>query len=138
MRTRGMVVGLLSLMLFASLLMSSVDGQTAGQKTANSAQAIKDFKAFYQRRLQHHGIVGSSFMLIHDDQVIAKEFYGLEHKEQNRAVDEDTIYHWASITKTFTGIAIMQLRDRGLLRLDDPVVKFVPELRLAHDPFGDI
>ncbi len=50
----------------------------------------------------------------------------------------DTIYHWASITKTFTGIAIMQLRDRGLLSLDDPVVKYVPELRLAHNPFGDI
>lgn len=50
----------------------------------------------------------------------------------------ETIYHWASITKTFTGIAIMQLRDRGLLSLDDPVVKFVPELRFAHNPFGDI
>ena len=32
----------------------------------------------------------------------------------------------------------MQLRDRGLLSLDDPVVKYVPELRLAHNPFGDI
>ena len=51
---------------------------------------------------------------------------------------DDTIYHWASITKTFTGIAIMQLRDRGLLSLDDPVVKYVPELRAGHNPFGDI
>jgi CubicO group peptidase (beta-lactamase class C family) len=32
----------------------------------------------------------------------------------------------------------MQLRDRGLLSLDDPVVKYVPELRLAHNPFGDM
>jgi CubicO group peptidase (beta-lactamase class C family) len=32
----------------------------------------------------------------------------------------------------------MQLRDRGLLSLDDPVVKFVPELRLVHDAFGDV
>ena len=32
----------------------------------------------------------------------------------------------------------MQLRDRGLLSLDDPVVKYVPELALAHDPFGNI
>jgi CubicO group peptidase (beta-lactamase class C family) len=32
----------------------------------------------------------------------------------------------------------MQLRDRGLLSLDDPVVKYVPELRQVHDPFGDI
>ena len=53
-------------------------------------------------------------------------------------VDEETIYHWASITKTFTGIAVMQLRDRGLLKLDDPVVKYLPELRAAHNPFGDM
>jgi CubicO group peptidase (beta-lactamase class C family) len=39
-----------------------------------------------------------------------------------------TIYHWASITKTMTGIAILQLRDRGLLKLDDPIVRYVPEL----------
>jgi CubicO group peptidase (beta-lactamase class C family) len=31
----------------------------------------------------------------------------------------------------------MQLRDRGLLALDDPVVKYVPEVRI-HNPFGDV
>ncbi|HZS08696.1 MAG TPA: serine hydrolase domain-containing protein [Blastocatellia bacterium] len=102
----------------------------------NFAQAYKGFRPFYEEALKRHGIVGSSFMLIHDNEVIAKEFYGLAHREQNRAVDEDTIYHWASITKTFTGIAIMQLRDRGLLRLDDPIIKYVPELGEVHNPFG--
>ncbi len=52
--------------------------------------------------------------------------------------DDHTIYHWASITKTMTGIAVMQLRDRGLLKLDDPIVKYVPELRQVRDPFGDM
>ena len=65
-------------------------------------------------------------------------FYGLADAERNRPVDEETIYHWASITKTLTGIAIMQLRDRGLLSLDDPVIKYVPELRAAHNPYGDM
>jgi CubicO group peptidase (beta-lactamase class C family) len=37
-------------------------------------------------------------------------------------VDADTAYNWASITKTMTAIAILQLRDRGLLSLDDPAV----------------
>jgi CubicO group peptidase (beta-lactamase class C family) len=67
---------------------------------------------------------------------LTRNFYGLAHREQNRAVDEHTIYHWASITKTFTGIAIMQLRDRGLLKLDDPIIKYVPELKDVHNPFG--
>jgi CubicO group peptidase (beta-lactamase class C family) len=31
---------------------------------------------------------------------------------------------------------VLQLRDRGLLDLDDPVTRWVPELRAVHDPYG--
>jgi CubicO group peptidase (beta-lactamase class C family) len=51
-------------------------------------------------------------------------------------VDADTIFHWASITKTLTAIGIMQLRDRGLLTLGDPIVKYLPELQQVHNPYG--
>ncbi|HWT66226.1 MAG TPA: serine hydrolase domain-containing protein, partial [Terracidiphilus sp.] len=53
-------------------------------------------------------------------------------------IDAETAYNWASITKTFTAIAILQLRDRGKLSLDDPAVRYVPELREVHDAFGPI
>src|SRR4051794_22040923 len=92
----------------------------------------------YHQRLQDTGIVGSSLVFVKDGAVAHQAFEGFQDRATKRAVTDDTIYHWASITKTFTGIAIMQLRDRGLLSLDDPVVKYVPELRLAHDRFGDI
>jgi CubicO group peptidase (beta-lactamase class C family) len=92
----------------------------------------------YRALLQKAGIVGSSLMVMRDGRVIARDVEGYQDLDAKRPVDPSTIYHWASITKTFTGIAIMQLRDRGRLSLDDPVVKYVPELRLAHDPFGDI
>ncbi len=51
-------------------------------------------------------------------------------------MDSLTIFHWGSITKSLTAIAIMQLRDRGKLSLDDPIVRWVPELRRMHDPYG--
>ena len=88
--------------------------------------------------LHKAGIAGSTLMVVRDGRVIARDVEGYQDLDAKRPVDAETIYHWASITKTFTGIAIMQLRDRGRLSLDDPVVKYVPELRLAHDPFGDI
>mgnify|MGYP000967015919 CR=1 FL=1 len=106
------------------------------QTPKDFAQVNQEFKAFYEQKLKQHGIMGSSLMLVHDNRIVAQHFYGLAHVEQNRAVDENTIYHWASITKTFTGIAIMQLRDRGLLKLDDPIIKYVPELKAVHNPFG--
>ena len=92
----------------------------------------------YREVLQRAGIVGSSLMVVRDGQVAARDNEGFRDRDRREPVTNDTIYHWASITKTFTGIAIMQLRDRGLLSLDDPVVKYVPELRLVHDPFGDV
>ncbi len=97
-----------------------------------------DVAAAYRAAVQRAGIVGSSLMLMQNGRMIARENVGFQDAATRRAVDDDTIYHWASITKTFTGIAIMQLRDRGLLSLDDPAVKYAPELRLAHDPYGPI
>ena len=84
------------------------------------------------------GIVGASLVIVRDGKVEAEEYVGYQDDATKRPVDRDTIYHWASITKTFTGIAIMQLRDRGLLTLDDPAVKYVPEIRGIHNPFGDV
>lgn len=118
------------------VLMSSSFVQS--QTPKNFAQARREFKTFYDQGMRKHGIVGSSFMLVQDGQVIAQEFFGLANQEKQQAVDENTIYHWASITKTFTAIAIMQLRDRGLLKLEDPIIKYLPELKAVHNPFGQM
>jgi len=55
-----------------------------------------------------------------------------------RPLDADTLFRVASITKTFTATAIVQLRDAGKLRLDDPLVKHVPEFAAVENPFGPI
>jgi CubicO group peptidase (beta-lactamase class C family) len=55
-----------------------------------------------------------------------------------RAPLATTLYRIGSITKTFTGAAIMRLRDQGKLGLDDPAVSILPELRSAESPFGPI
>ena len=130
--TASVVVSL----LFAVSLTSS--DMANSQSPKNFAQVRREFKTFYEQSMRKHGIVGGSFMLIHDGQVTAQEFFGLADQEKQQPVDEDTIYHWASITKTFTGVAIMQLRDRGLLKLDDPIIKYLPELGAVHNPFGDM
>jgi CubicO group peptidase (beta-lactamase class C family) len=124
--------------LALSLFVTATHGQLTPEAPAGFARTYREFRTNYETELRRSGIVGSSFFFIRDNQVIARELYGLADVELNRAVDEDTIYHWASITKTFTGIAIMQLRDRGLLKLDDPVIKYLPELKAAHNPYGDM
>src|SRR5436305_5390564 len=114
------------------LLATTARSQSVSGGGGDFARAYQEFKTSYVSELRGQGFVGSSFYLVRNNRVVAREFYGLADAEHGVPVDEETIYHWASITKTFTGIAIMQLRDRGLLKLDDPVVKYLPELRAAH------
>jgi CubicO group peptidase (beta-lactamase class C family) len=127
---------ILLLLLCVVVAQAQTEFKTAMPK--DFAATSRAFKTFYEDKLKQHGIVGSSCMFLHDGQIVDKHFYGLANREKNQAVTEDTIYHWASITKTFTGIAIMQLRDRGLLKLEDSIVKYVPELKAVHNPFGSM
>ena len=100
--------------------------------------AWREVEAGFHRACEQHGVVGGSLLFVRGNEELGFAAHGFADRDGKRAVDRDTIFHWASCTKTFTGIALMQLRDRGLLRLDQPAVDFAPELRAVHDPFGDV
>ena len=105
---------------------------------SQSAPDWTNLRRFFRQQVADAGIVGASLVIVHEGKVEAEEYAGYQDNATKRPVDRETIYHWASITKTFTGIAIMQLRDRGLLTLDDPAVKYLTEIRGIHNPFGDV
>ena len=54
---------------------------------------------------------------------------GVQDVVTRRPVDADTLFRIASMTKAFTALSILSLRDKGLLALDDPAEKYVPEMR---------
>jgi CubicO group peptidase (beta-lactamase class C family) len=64
--------------------------------------------------------------------------HGFADREAGRRPDARTLYRVASITKTFTACSILQLRDAGRLRLDDPLVAHVPEAAAIANPFGPV
>lgn len=122
----------------AVAVLTAMPWAATAQQRPGPRTAWEAMRTWYRAALHDEGVVGSSLMVIRGDSMIGREYYGLADMATNRAVDSNTIYHWASITKSFTAIAVMQLRDRGLLTLDDPIVKYVPELRAVHDSFGAI
>jgi len=99
---------------------------------------IEKFQPRFEAVLKQHGVVGGGFAFVHGPSPATEFFFGSAHSDAKQPIDRETAYNWASITKTMTAIAILQLRDRGLLSLDDPAVKYVPELRQVHDAFGPI
>ena len=121
----------------ALLLAASLAGSPAVADERSFEAALGDFRQLHRAEMRRSGIVGSSFYFVRDGRTVAADHLGEQDADARVPVDAQTIYHWASITKTMTGIAIMQLRDRGLLTLDDPIVRHVPELARVHNPFGD-
>ena len=110
-------------------------GESEGRSPSDKAMlGWPAVEQVFHQQVKAAGIVGSSVLLVREGSIAATATDGYQELATRRAVDADTIFHWASITKTFTGIAIMQLRDRGRLKLDDPVVKYVPEFQRVHNP----
>ncbi len=56
-----------------------------------------------------------------------EKYFGVRDSETKLAIDENTIFGVASVTKSFTCMAIMQLAEQGLLNVEDPISKYIPE-----------
>jgi CubicO group peptidase (beta-lactamase class C family) len=72
--------------------------------------------------------------VVHDQTLLWSHGYGQADRASGTPVTENTRFRLASISKLFTALAIVQLRDAGLLALDDRVQEHLPEFRLAGDP----
>lgn len=121
----------------AFMLAAALAASAAAANDRSFEAALDDFRKLHRAEMQRSGIVGSSFYVVRGGTTVVADHLGEQDADSHVTVDARTIYHWASITKTMTGIAIMQLRDRGQLTLDDPIVRYVPELTAVHNPFGD-
>ncbi|HUF48009.1 MAG TPA: serine hydrolase domain-containing protein [Vicinamibacterales bacterium] len=72
-----------------------------------------------------------------DGELVHRGSWGVRDVEARVPVDSATVFRIASMTKSFTALAILKLRDEGLLRLDDPAEMYVPELRTLVYPTLD-
>jgi CubicO group peptidase (beta-lactamase class C family) len=117
----------------ASVLLIGIVSLAVGARAQLDA-----FHTRFDAVLSQHGVVGGGFAFVHGPDPATQFFFGEASRETHHHVDAETAYNWASITKMLTAIAILQLRDRGKLSLDDSAVRYVPELREVHDAYGPI
>lgn len=71
---------------------------------------------------------GLSVIVLKDNEVVYQRSKGLANIEKGTPITSDTVFNIASITKTITAVAIMQLVEQHKLMLDDSVLKWLPEL----------
>jgi CubicO group peptidase (beta-lactamase class C family) len=77
---------------------------------------------------------GIAVAVVRNDSVLVAKGYGNRTLGRNEPVDEHTVFDAASLTKSFTAAAIATLVDQGVMRWDDPVRRYLPELEFP-DPY---
>jgi CubicO group peptidase (beta-lactamase class C family) len=76
-------------------------------------------------------IPGLAISVVRNDSVLVAKGYGVRELGKPDRVDENTIFDAASLTKSFTSTLAAVLVDRGQLRWDDPVQRYIPNLVLS-------
>ncbi len=130
---RTLVAGLLSVLLAVPLLAAApaFSAQAAPHRPEPVAAQID---RFLRAQLKDSAIPGAAVAVTHGDQVLMVRGYG--HDSTRQAVTGDSLFRIASLSKSFTALAVMQLVDAGLVHLDDPVRQHLPEFEMA-DPRAD-
>ena len=104
------------------------------QKLATAFPEIeKLFKSFMERSQTPGAVLG----VIIDGELVWVKAAGVREKTGNAPVTPDTVFRIASMTKSFTAMAILKLREDGKLSLEDPASKYIPELAGLPYPTSD-
>ena len=116
----------LSLVIFAC-------GSSSQPPYANTIAQMTDY---VQQQLKDNAVTGGvSIALVDDQKVVWAKSFGYADAKAKIQATPDTTYRIASITKTFTGTMIMQLADRGLLDVGDPLTQYIPTFSMKP-PLG--
>lgn len=95
--------------------------------------ALKSNRAKIEQICKVSGVAGASVVVIDHGETIFKENFGYRDIAKKEPVTSDTLFHIASLTKSFTGACIDRLRAQGKLSLDDLVQTHLPDAK-SRDP----
>jgi CubicO group peptidase (beta-lactamase class C family) len=129
--------------VLALLAMTGAPG--SGQSAGPGAQdRVRDFRGafaeidrLFQAFAERNRVPGIAYGVLVDGAVAHVGAWGVRDVASRAPVDPDTVFRIASMTKSFTALCILKLRDSGRLSLDDPAERYVPELRTLKYPTTD-
>lgn len=89
---------------------------------------------FMAAQMEELHIPGVTFSLVQDGELVLAKGYGYANVEQQIPVKADrTLFRVGSVSKLFTATAIMQLVERGLLKIDDDVNKYLSDFQIENN-----
>ncbi|MGD0736555.1 MAG: serine hydrolase domain-containing protein [Terracidiphilus sp.] len=96
----------------------------------NAQSSASDLDAVARRVIAQQQVAGASVLVAHGDRILLYQGYGFADLGLEAPAKPDTVYHVVGPMLPFTGIAVMQLVERGKLSLNDDIAQYVPEFPL--------
>lgn len=113
---------LLLALLFVSVLSLAPLADAADDKPTGVADVLKPF-------VEKHTLAGAVTLVADKDKVLSLEAVGFANIEDNQLMKTNSVFWIASMSKPITAAALMMLVDAGLVKLDDPIEKYLPEFK---------
>jgi CubicO group peptidase (beta-lactamase class C family) len=113
-----------------TLLALAVPSFAGAAEVADPSAAT--FDAIAARASAKNGAPGFAFVVVHRGRTVYARGFGLADVARNQPVTPDTRFVIGSVSKQFTAAAVLQLRDAGKLRLDDPLARYLPAMPNAN------
>jgi len=107
------------------------------QRKEKLATAFPEIEKLFKSFVERQQMPGAVFGVIVDGELAFVKVAGVREKTSDAPVTPDTVFRIASMTKSFTAMSILKLRDEGKLSLEDPVARYVPELANLPYPTND-
>ncbi len=107
------------------------------QRKQKLAAAFPEIEKLFMAYVQRANMPGAAMGIIVDGELVWVKATGVRETTDKAPVTPDTVFRIASMTKSFTAMAILKLRDEGKLSLDDAVAKYIPALADLPYPTKD-
>ncbi len=77
-------------------------------------------------------IPGIAATVVHEKEIVYTRGFGVTSAGNSCKVSKDTVFELASVSKSFTALGVLLLRDKGYIKLDRPLVEYLPDFSLAN------
>ncbi|MCC7378818.1 MAG: beta-lactamase family protein, partial [Chitinophagaceae bacterium] len=94
---------------------------------------MKNINSFLKDQVENHQTPSVNYAFFDTNSIIYEMKYGLKNIKYNEPVNETTMYHLFSVTKTFTALAVLQLAQLGKIELSKPVSLYLPEFPYSRE-----
>jgi CubicO group peptidase (beta-lactamase class C family) len=120
---------LLSLLMIGLIGLSPAGFSAEKNEGAFDLDKIKRIDEMLDGHIQKGELAGAVAYIFQPEHIVHFKAYGLMDIEHHRAMDKSALFRIASMTKPLTAVAALKLYEQGKFLLDDPVSKYIPELR---------